>query len=186
MDYWWNIYGIGICKPEDAAAVEFSVTDDEEGENRFFHFDLLNLPCLEEMITTGECVKKDDPDYDLFLHRYSTLKNGEVDYFIGYLFYPAEKHGEGYSFYSFKHLNEHSLSGKSIFEIKNKKNEPPYYVSVFVNEADALTTEKIIEWTKKLSQKMFLTTFDLQLAGIPDKNEALLCYQETMKHMKRQ
>ena len=170
MDYWWGVYNVGEFKQEYIDGLEFSLTNDSKGEELFFHFDLWNLPCLEQMIAEEEFMEKGDPDYDLLLHQYNALKNHETDFFIADLFYFDEKHENGYGYLS---LGKCRLNGNSIFELRNKNNEKPYYGVIFINESEALIPEKVIKWMEKLSTELFQENFQLQFANIPNKNEIL-------------
>ena len=81
-DYWWCAYGIN--EGENLSAVEFSITEDKNGEKLFFHLDLYTLAGLEH---PEGFMEPDTPEYLLFLDQANRLRNGEIDYFIGGLYY---------------------------------------------------------------------------------------------------
>lgn len=86
-NYWWGYYRCG--KDWDTFnGAEFSLTEDEAGENSFFHFDFYNLPALHQMIQDGEFIKPESPDHPNFLKQAERLRNGEQDLFVGALYYP--------------------------------------------------------------------------------------------------
>lgn len=84
-NYWWGYYRCG--KDWDTFnGAEFSLTEDEAGENSFFHFDFYNLPALHQMIQDGEFIKPESPDHPNFLKQAERLRNGEQDLFVGALY----------------------------------------------------------------------------------------------------
>ena len=177
MDYWWAVYNIGSYKQEDADGLEFCISNDEKGEKHFFHLDLYNLPCLEHMIADGIYIEKEKPDYELFKKQYYDLKSGNIDFFIGNLFYPENvRHEKGYSFLP---LNECQLNKMSIFELRNRNHIMPDYGVVFINETEALIPEKVIFWIDKLSIELFKEEFKVQFIKVPDKIEAAKSYEAT-------
>ncbi|MCL2675519.1 MAG: hypothetical protein FWE84_02885 [Firmicutes bacterium] len=175
-DYWYGVYEIGDYKQEDISGLEFNLTNDEEGEKIFFHFDLLNIPALEHMIAEDEYIGKDDIDCELFLQQYENLKNQKIDFFIADLFYLKEKRIEiGYGYLS---LRDCQLNGKSVFELKNKNNEKPYYGTIFVSDPNALMPQRVIHWMEKLSDELFKEKFRVQFAKVPNKDETVKAHEE--------
>ena len=88
-NYWWDYYRCGKDR-EPFHGAEFSLTEDETGEEPFFHFDFYNLPALRQTIRDGEFVEPDSPDHPHFLEQARRLRSGEQDWFVGALYYPLE------------------------------------------------------------------------------------------------
>ena len=86
-DYWWATYQ--LLEQDKPDSVEFSITNDKEGEDLFFHFDFYNLPALQNMMDADEYMERENPDYPVFEQKVEALKTGKLDYFVGSLYYPA-------------------------------------------------------------------------------------------------
>ena len=172
MNYWYCVYGVGIFKPKDANEIEFNITDDQEGEKRFFHFDLYNLPALKRFIANE--LEKTDDRYDVYVHQYLDLRNYSIDFWIDYLYFDEEEHCEGYDYLP---LNSSKFE-TSVFEIKNKRKAAPFYGSIFIAEPEPLLPDKVIQWIESLSGKLFSEQIQLQFAEIPIKEDIIASYQE--------
>lgn len=170
-DYWYDVYDLYEDGTISCKAVEFSITEDEAGEDFFFHFDFYNLPALRETIQNGEYVEPEKPHYEKFLSQAEGLYRKEYPYFIGSLYYP--------DFF----MDMSSLSGKeledgekTIFDYKSPAMSPHYAV-VFLGEERPLTPDVLQEWTENLSPILFKEKFSCKIAHIPAKEEALSSYQ---------
>lgn len=53
-NYWYGVYGFY----DAPTCLEFDILDNN-GKN-FFHFDLLNLNCLEDYLKSGDYISKDE------------------------------------------------------------------------------------------------------------------------------
>lgn len=171
-DYWYDVYdlckdGIVSCK-----SVEFSITEDEAGEDLFFHFDFYNLPALRETIQNGEYIEPEEPQYEKFLSQAEGLYRKEYPYFIGSLYYPHFY--AGVTSLSSKELID---GEKTIFDYKSPAMSP-YYAVVFLGEERPLTPDILQEWVEKLSPILFKQQFPCKIASVPTKEEALSHYQE--------
>ena len=144
LDYWLAIYSIGKYTTKNAGDLEIYIANDKEATKEFFHFDLYNLPYLEREL------KKDDS----LAGQYQSMKNGELEYIIDYLYYDERKRvGNGYDFYLY--MSTCGLHGKTIFDIKNKRDIAPDYASLYLAEHGPLFPEKVVWWLEKLSVELF-------------------------------
>ena len=124
-NYWWGYYRCG--KDWDPFhAAEFSLSEDETGEEPFFHFDFHNLSALHQTIRDGEFVEPDNPDHPHFLEQARRLRSGEQDWFVGALYYPLfspEMH----------FCNASVRSGVPLTQLLSP-SVPPYYGVIFLRE----------------------------------------------------
>lgn len=161
LNYWWGVYNIGKFKSEDVSAAEFSLFNDPAGEKFYFHFDFYTLPALENMLAENEFMGADSSEYPCFLEKYRKLQNGELDYFVGALYY------EDYH----PTIKDCELGEGSLFN-KKSPNNSPYYAVVFLNENQPLLPELLVKWLERLSTSFFSENFDFALANAPSKEEA--------------
>ncbi len=167
MNYWWHIHDIEPFRIDGANEIEFSITEDKEGDNLFFHLDFYNLSSLVDMIKKEEFMEKENPEYNNFIQRYHRLKNGESEYFIGAIYYKDH----------YPTLQECELNGRCIFDLKSPTLEP-YYAVVFLNENKPLTPEKVMNWIEKLSKDFFKQSIDYEIAELITKEYAQLAYNK--------
>lgn len=158
-DYWWYVYG--IIDRKNLSFVEFSITEDENGEQLFFHLDLYTLAELEH---PEEFIEADSPEYLFFLNQANCLWHGKMDYFIGGLYYRDYTP-------SLKQCNQFLRMGQSIFDVKAPQ-ESPYYAVIFLRETKPLMPPLLICWLEKLSVPLFQQTLQFEIANIPSEAEA--------------
>jgi hypothetical protein len=165
-DYWFGVYNIGQYHPDWVNGVEFNLTNDQEGTNIFFHLDLHTIPSLEDIFTTNDYLELDDPLYPQFLKKCHELKTGEINYFIGSLYYKDFNPS----------FQDYDLKGRSVFDIKSPSCSP-YYADIFINEKNPLLPETLIIWLKSLSKELFQEDFDFILMDIPDREMATVGFK---------
>lgn len=158
-DYWWCAYGIN--EGENLSAVEFSITEDKNGEELFFHLDLYTLAGLEH---PEGFMEPDTPEYLLFLDQANRLRNGEIDYFIGGLYY------RNYT-PNLEQCNQFLQTGQSIFDVKAPQ-QSPYYAVIFLREREPLMPPLLIRWLERLSVPLFQKTMQFEIANVPSEAEA--------------
>lgn len=167
-NYWWGYYRCGEgWDPFNGA--EFSLTEDEAGEDRFFHFDFYNLPALNETIREQEFIEPDSPDYPAFLENIRQLRAGERDYFLGALYYPNDR----------QDLAACSQSDIPLLE-RRSTPVPPYYGVVFLREERPLSPEVLTQWVETLSRPLFGQPFSCVLAQVPTFQEAMKQFEAEM------
>ena len=168
-DYWWEVYSCGRdwAGPQ---GVEFSLTDDEDGEELFFHFDFYNLPGLRELLRQGELIQADDSEYPAFLRQAQELERGEREYFIGGLYY---RHFTP----SLAFCNQPLMPERTLLDLQAPVASP-YYAVLFLAEERPLTPEVLTGWMTQLSYPLFGRTFSAVMAHPPTRAEAL----EQWKH----
>lgn len=169
-DYWWSVYK---CMDYPPNGVEFSVTEDEAGEEFFFHFDIYNLPALRSFIETEEFIEKSEESYDFFLSQVHELQSGDIDYFIGALHYTDYEEG-------IAKFNQEPWEKKIIYNMKQAEMSP-YYAVVFIGEEKSLVSQLLIEWMKKLSISLFQESIVYKIANIPSYNDTIKLYQSIFK-----
>lgn len=158
LDYWYGVYETGEYRNEFVSGVEFSLTDDRDGENRFFHFDFYTLSALEELLTTNEWMEPDSPQYPDFIKKCRALQDGTTDYFISGLYYPGDQ----------PPLFHCDMTSRSILDCKSGSATPNYAV-LFLREREPLLPPVLIQWLEKLSKDLFLEDFSFEFANTPDK-----------------
>ncbi len=161
-DYWWCVYN--MMERHCLSGVEFSITDDVNGEKQFFHLDLYSLIELESTIRIQEFVQPEDPFYCYFLNQIERLRQGKIDYFIGWLYYQDYKP-------NIKQCNRFLKKGQSIFDMKTPQISP-YYAVVFIGEKAPLLPSILIHWLEKLSVPLFDQAITFEIANIPTKAQA--------------
>jgi hypothetical protein len=137
-----------VVEDKSINAVEFSITDDVQGKEFFFHMEMSNLAGLEQVLEEGE----DYAARDGFREKAEKLRQGEIEYFIGALHYPMY-------YPNIEVCNQCLNTAYSIFDIKAPQLSP-YYADVFVRETQDLTTEVLLGWLKKISAAMFRKKID--------------------------
>ena len=161
-DYWWSVHQCGKPGPN---AVEFSLTEDEAGENLFFHFDFYNLMALEQTLREKDFIQPDDPDYPAFCSGAEALRRGELPYFIGGLHYRQ-------FFQDLTFCNQALGAEHSLWDLKSPP-AAPYYGVLFAAEPCPLTPDILIKWMERLSKPLFGEAFSFSVAHIPSKEETL-------------
>ena len=168
-NYWWSIYRCGEgWEPPDGA--EFSITEDEAGEARYFHFDFYNLSALERTLREQDFIEPDGSDYPAFLENAQRLRRGEQAFFLGALYYPNY----------IPDLEADSQNGVPLLQ-RLSPPVPPFYGVVFLREERSLEPEVLREWVEKLSRPLFGEAFSCALAQVPTRQETLERLQEEMR-----
>lgn len=171
MDYWYGVYRIGEFKNIGLDEVEFHILDQADKESsEFFHFDYYTLPALTKMIADDDYMESDEPGYPKFLEKYEALKGGELEFFIGSLYYPDFRP-------NLTDCNNVLLEGKTILDFKSPSYQP-YYAVIFIGEEHPLTPDLVIAWTIKLCKALFKEEFNFQIIDIPTVEEALAEYKD--------
>ena len=172
-DYWWGAYQ--LLEKGCPNSVEFSLTDDVEGEELFFHFDFYNLPALQSMIKEGEYMEPESPDYPVFLEKAEALKKGELEYFIGSLYYED-------FFPNLEFCNQPLIEGKTIFDAKAPV-AAPYYAVLFLHEEQPLVPDVLKSWIERFTQPLFGQSFSFEFADVPTKAQAQESYRDEFAHL---
>ena len=168
-NYWWCVYRCGEgWGPPDGA--EFSIMEDEAGEERFFHFDFYNLSALEETLREQDFIEPDSPDCPAFLENAQRLRRGEQEFFLGALYYP------NYT----PDLGSNGQDGIPLLQ-RLSPPVPPYYGVVFLREERPLEPEVLRQWVEKLSRPLFGEAFSCALAQVPTRQETLEQFQKEMR-----
>lgn len=169
-DYWYRIYGIGEFDNTSAGCVEFSITNDSIGDDFFFHFDFINLPALEEMIVENEYMEKDHPDFPDFHRKCVELRNGDIEYFIGALYY-KDYHP------TIKECNQRLMESQTIMDVESPPLKPHYAV-VFIRESRSFKPEILVDWVKRISDSLFKEHQTIyQIAVIPTTEQTQAAYE---------
>lgn len=161
-DYWWGVYG---CVDAPVSGVEFSITDDREGDQLYFHLDLYTLPALREFLRPGEFMDKDDNDFPYFCERADGLFKGSEEYFVGSLYYRDYTPG-------IAGCNQYRQEGTDVFSVKSPERAP-YYAVLFIREEKDLLPERLVGWMQRLSLSLFHKQFLYEIANIPSYECAL-------------
>lgn len=159
-DYWRSVYGYAR---NPVSSVEFSITQDRDGEQLFFHLDMDTLPALEKLLKSGEYIDKNDASYQYFLGRAEKLRQGSMDYFVGALYY------KDYTPDMVK-CNQYQQAGKDIFSVKSPQ-QSPYYAWLFIREERPLFPELLAEWMERLSPSLFCEQFTYEIANVPSRED---------------
>ena len=169
-DYWWAVYQCGTLKSSDLSAAEFSVTDTENEEQLFFHFDFYNLSGLGTIIREKEFIEPDHPDYPAFLDGAESLKERKKEYFIGGLYYRCFI--PDLAFCNQPLTPEHTL-------LDLEAPPPvPYYAVLFLAEERPLIPEVLNEWMVRLSRPLFGKAYSFVMPHIPTREEALVSWEQ--------
>lgn len=168
-NYWWGVYHCdeGWDTPNSA---EFSLTNDELGEDLFFHFDFYNLASLQQTIQDGEFIAPEQTDYPAFLEQAEQLINGKQDWFIGALYYPDFTPKLDF-------CNAPSQRQILLSELTSPPM-PPHYGVIFLREERPLSSEILVSWAERLSCPLFGYPFSVKMARIPTCQETLQSYQK--------
>lgn len=166
-DYWYNVHHIS---GQAANSVEFRITNDAEGKDQFFHLDLCNIPGMEQLLKQDDYIDQEDPSYPEFYRRMEALKQGNIPFLIGALFFPHYSP-------SVNICNQPLDEGKSLFEI-NTPSVPPYYADIFLQETRPLTPDVLLEWLQQLCPVLFHENFIFRMADMPSYEESLRSYRE--------
>lgn len=167
-DYWWLAYH--MLKGYEPQCVELSLTYDVKGKEIFFHFDFYNLPALQSLIDEDEYMEPESPDYPVFLDKVEAMKKGELEYFVGALYY--EHFSPSLSF-----CNQPLTEGKTIFDAKAPA-AVPYYAVIFLREEQPLMPEILQSWIERLVQPFFGQPFALEFADVPTREQAETSYKQ--------
>lgn len=166
-DYWYGVYHIDGCTPNSA---EFIITEDEKGEQPFFHFDITNLAGMEQLLAEDDYIQPNDPSYPDFCAGVDALRKGKIPFLIGGLF--------------FRHYtppisvcNAPLNRSISLLDI-HSPSVPPYYADIFIQESRLLTPDVLVEWVEHLSPTLFHQRFTCQIADIPTEEETRDAHQE--------
>ena len=165
-DYWYGVFHLGDQLSSTVDGAEFSLTEDMDGDKLFFHFDFYGLAALEQMLSEGSFIAKEDSNYQQFLQQGTNLKMQKEEYFIGALYYRDFSPS----------IEECRLKGRSVFELKSPKM-PPYYAVIFLNENRPLVPEVLKEWLQKLSPQFFGTMAEYVFSYVPTQEQAFAAYQ---------
>ncbi|WP_313757982.1 hypothetical protein [Tissierella sp.] len=168
-DYWFGIYG--FC--EFPSEVEFDITTDLEGEDIVFHFDLMDLGCMEYFIGNNLYIEKEDKEYNKFLESHEKLLNGSESHLVTIIRYPTKISGDNVSYKMFPKYKTGSL-----LDIKNNKGESSYYADIFINKRNDLAPWKLIYHMKKIMLDLFGWEVDLEITYIPSYEETLNSFFE--------
>jgi hypothetical protein len=152
-DYWPAVHGVRPYTQADANDVDFWLTDDAQGQQGYFHMELFNLPHFDYLLTKDSFFKREVHDMEAYQRRYQAMKKGDLEYFIGNLYY-AEKNGSGNG-YDFLSLNDCILDGRTVFDVKNRNELKPYSASLYISEPEPLLPERVVWWLEKLSITFF-------------------------------
>ncbi len=166
-DYWYDVYHIHDRHPN---SVEFCITEDEAGEQFFFHFDITNQVGMEQLLTQDDYIKSDDPTYTDFCAKVEALRKGEIPFFVGALFFQHYTP-------SIQVCNAPLEGTQSLLDIRSP-SVPPYYADIFVNEFRPLTPEVLLEWVARLSPTLFHQSFECKIANVPSQEETLHMYAQ--------
>ena len=169
-DYWWSAHG--FAAPAESA--EFSITKDETGKNFYFHLDLDTIPALKRLCVPGEFLEEDDPSYPIFLQKAEALCRGELDFFVGWLYYR-------YYAPDISVCNQFQERGNDIFQVKSLP-QSPYYAVIFIREEQALSLERLLQWMDRLSWPLFRQKFTWKVAQVPTREASWKSYQEERRH----
>lgn len=167
-DYWYRVYHIGEYAKGVINGVEFHIVDQPDRESEFFHFDFYTLTALEIMIENDEFMDRDDSEYADFLEKYRALKCGEIDFFIGSLYYQTFQPDIGT-------CNDMLLEGKNIFDLKSPSYKP-YYAVMFIGEERPLMPDLLVEWTIKVCTRLFRGKFEFRFLDLPSFEKTLEAY----------
>lgn len=173
-DYWYGVYNIEKCKDVGIDEVEFHISDEDDREAEgFFHFDFYTLPALARMVEDNGFIESDNPEYPMFIERGNALKKGDIEFFIGSLYYQT--------FYpDLTACNNELIEGKNIFDFKSPPCKPHYAV-IFINEKRPLMPELLIKWTVKVCKSLFKEQIVFQLANVPTVEQTLASYKEDVR-----
>lgn len=163
-DFWWSAYG--IVSPAESA--EFSITEDEAGERFYFHLELNTIPALKRLCLPGEFMEEDDPSYPLFLQKAEALYRGELDFFVGGLYYRHDTP-------DLAAYNCFQTNGTDIFQVKSPSRSP-YYADLFIREEQGLSPACLLQWMERLAGPLFRRAFLWEIAQIPTREAALHSY----------
>ena len=172
-DYWWATYQ--LLEQNKPDSVEFSITNDKEGEDLFFHFDFYNLPALQNMMDADEYMERENPDYPVFEQKVEALKTGKLDYFVGSLYYPA-------FFPCLEFCNQPFAGGKTIFDAKAPVAAPDYAI-LFVREYKPLALETLKKWIERLTEPLFGEKYVYEFIDVPTKAQAQASYREEFTYL---
>ena len=168
-NYWWGVYQCGKNNPDCPNAAEFSLTDGLDGASPFFHLDLYNLSGLGDTIQQEEFFEANDPEYPRFLHRAEALQKGEMDYFIGALYY--RKFTPDLAFCSQPLTPE-----RTLLDLKSPPTSPDYAV-LFLAEERPLAPEVLNCWLARLSKPLFGESLSFAFSRTPSREEALASWK---------
>ncbi len=169
-DYWYSVYGIGQFDKINAGCVEFKITNDSKGDETFFNFDFINLLALEEIIDDNSFMEKDDIQFPDFHRKYVELKNGDIEYFIGALYY------EDYQ-PTISECNRRLMESQTIMDMESPPLKP-YYAVVFLHEHRSLNPEVLVDWATRISNRLFKEHQTLyQVAAVPTHEQAQAAYE---------
>lgn len=169
-DYWWDVYQCRDSRNSSLKGVEFSLTDDREGERLFFHFDFYNLPGLQDLLQEEEFIEADHPDYPALLQRMESLKQGEQEYCIGGLYYQD-------FIPDLTFCNQPLTSGHTLLDLKAPLSSP-YYAVLFLAEERPLSPGILVEWLTRLSRPFFGQSFSFEISHAPARTQAWESWQQ--------
>lgn len=170
-DYWYTVYRIGKYEKNSLDEVEFHISNQNNREApEFFHFDFYSLTALKRIIEENDFIDHSDLEYEKFIEKYNALQSGEIDFFIGSLYYETFSP-------SLTDCNQALLENNNILEFKSPSYEP-YYAVIFINERNPLTPDLLIEWTKKVSKALFGKELNFEIADMPNYIQTLASYED--------
>lgn len=169
-DYWYSIYGIGKFEKTSAGCVEFSITNDLQGDEFILNFDFVNLLELEKMIDGDDFMEKDHPDFSDFQRKYVELKNGDIEYFVGSLYFKDFNP-------TISECNRPLMENQTIMDIESPPVKP-HYATVFLHEPRPLNPEVLVEWVNRISSRLFKEHQTIyQIAEIPTREQTQAAYE---------
>ncbi|WP_353094003.1 hypothetical protein [Tissierella praeacuta] len=168
-DYWFGIYGFSEFPTE----VEFDITSDLRGEDIVFHFDLMDLDCMEYYIENNLYIEKGDEGYHKFLESYKEFLNGEKLHLVTILYYPTSIFKNNFKYKIFP-----KYKAGNLLDARNSQGESPYYADVFIKERNDLAPWRLICHMKKIILDLFGEEVELEIMDIPSYEETLKSFFE--------
>ena len=162
-DYWRSLY----LRPTNAApsGVEFSLTDDRDGQSLFFHFDLYNLTGLQDAIGEEEFSGAAASGRSALARRAEALRRGEAEYFLGGLYYRSFAPDLAF-------CNQPLSPTHTLLDLR-APSAAPYYAVLFLAETRPLTPQILACWMTRLSRPLFGQAFSCAVVNVPSREEAL-------------
>lgn len=152
MDYWHDVFGYGD-DPDAPCLAEFACCGKEAEDplafEELYHFEVVNTRgarlVFDELDRSGSW--SDELKRTDFERQLELLEAGEISYFIGCFYFPAEPRFLGAA----KQLP----AGKTLFDCVNQNGVPSYYAVLCVREGAPLTPDVLCAQMEKLSPALF-------------------------------
>lgn len=149
-DYWFSVYGLLEGK-DHPCLLEFAIFPDRVDNalvvDEYFHLDVGNFVSADAFIRDEWNEWNSEEEKRRFAEQTERLRRGETEYFIANLYYPNQVWGQYYM--------DCLPRGKSVFDIKNKIEDAPYYGEIYIREARPLIPEVLENWMERLSPVLF-------------------------------